>query len=399
MEHWSTMSPTEPAPRAEIVVDLAAFRRNLDRLGELVATHVDGPQLMVVVKADAYGHGMVECARVAREAEVPWLGVATQDEALALRAAGDRGLLLAWLGVPGEDYRDAIIADIDLTASSITQLDEIVAAAVEAGLVARVHLKVDTGLHRNGVPLDQWTELVEAAAAHQQADRIDIVGLWSHLACADEPAHPANDLQVAAFEKAIAVAESHGLDPEVNHLANSAGALLRPDAWFDLVRIGIAAYGLSPAPQVVTSEELGLVPVMSVRSRLALTRDIERGDGVSYGHTFVAQFKQQVGLVPLGYGDGIPRHGSSKAEVQVGEARGRILGRVCMDQIVVAVPSTANAGDEVVLFGSGADGEPTAQDWAERCDTISYEIVTRIGGTAGRAPRRFLDGGTTEPLS
>lgn len=379
------MSPHAPAaPRAEIVIDLDAFRRNLDRIGELVATDVDGPQVMVVVKADAYGHGMVPCARVAREAGVPWLGVATQDEALALRAAGDEGLLLSWLGVPGEDYREAIAANIDLTASSVAQLEEIVEAAVDAGYVARVHLKVDTGLSRNGAPVSQWTELVEAAAAHQRADRIDIVGLWSHLACADEPDNPTNDRQVEAFTAAVAVAESHGLDPEVNHLANSAGALLRPDAWFDLVRIGIAAYGLSPAPAVVTAEELGLVPVMTVRSTLALTKEIGRGEGVSYGHTFVAQFKQHVGLVPLGYGDGIPRHASSKAEVQVGDARARILGRVCMDQFVVAVPPTASAGDEVVLFGTGADGVPTAQDWAEACDTISYEIVTRIGGRATR---------------
>lgn len=379
------MSPHAPAaPRAEIVIDLDAFRRNLDRIGELVATDVDGPQVMVVVKADAYGHGMVPCARVAREAGVPWLGVATQDEALALRAAGDEGLLLSWLGVPGEDYREAIAANIDLTASSVAQLEEIVEAAVDAGYVARVHLKVDTGLSRNGAPVSQWTELVEAAAAHQRADRIDIVGLWSHLACADEPDNPTNDRQVEAFTAAVAVAESHGLDPEVNHLANSAGALLRPDAWFDLVRIGIAAYGLSPAPAVVTAEELGLVPVMTVRSTLALTKEIGRGEGVSYGHTFVAQFKQHVGLVPLGYGDGIPRHASSKAEVQVGDARARILGRVCMDQFVVAVPPTASAGDEVVMFGTGADGIPTAQDWAEACDTISYEIVTRIGGRATR---------------
>jgi len=387
------MSPTvdpasENARRAEIVIDLGAFRRNLARLGELVATDTDGPMVMVVVKADGYGHGMLECARVARDAGVPWLGVATQTEALALRAAGDEGRLLSWLGVPGEDYRDAINADIDLSASSVAQLDEIVDAAVDVGLVARVHLKVDTGLSRNGVPLSLWTELVQAAAAHQQADRIDVVGLWSHLACSDQPGHPANERQVAAFDAAIATAEAHGLDPEVNHLGNSAAALLSPDTWFDMVRIGIAAYGLSPAPAVVTSEDLGLVPVMKVHAALANAKEIGRGDGVSYGHTYVSQLKQHVGLVPLGYGDGVPRHASSRGEVQLGEARGRILGRVCMDQFVVSAPATAAAGDQVVLFGSGADGEPTAQDWAEWCDTISYEIVTRIGG---RAARRWVD--------
>ncbi len=383
------MAASEPAPRAEIVIDLDAFRSNLDRLGELVATGADGPAVMVVVKADGYGHGMVECARAAREAAVPWLGVATQTEALTLRAAGDTGRLLSWLGVPGEDYRDAVAADVDLGASSVQQLDEIAAGATSAGAVARVHLKVDTGLSRNGAPRSAWAELFESARAHEESGRIDVVGIWSHLACADEPAHPSNDRQIEAFDAALAMAEELGLEPEVRHLANSAGALLRPDTWFDLVRIGIAAYGLSPAPRVVTAAELGLVPVMTVRATVAITKTIGPGDGVSYGHTYVANRKQDVALVPLGYGDGIPRHASARAEVRIGEAHCRILGTVCMDQFVVSVPSSVQAGDVAVLFGPGTDGEPTADDWAEACGTINYEIVTRIGGTAGRATRTW----------
>ncbi|RNL61216.1 alanine racemase [Nocardioides marmoriginsengisoli] len=387
------MSPSAtPTPRAEIVVDLAAFRQNLDRLGELVATDTDGPAVMVVVKADAYGHGLVECARAAREAGVPWLGVATQTEALALRAAGDEGRLLSWLGVPGEDYGDAVGADIDVSASSVQQLNEIAAGTDSSGMVARVHLKVDTGLSRNGAPRSEWRELFEAGVRLQEEDRVDIVGIWSHFACADQPAHHANDQQVAAFDEALALAEELGLDPEVRHLANSAGALLRPDAWFDLVRFGIAAYGINPAPDVLDADELGLTPIMTVRADVALTKEIGRGDGVSYGHTYVSDRRQHVALIPLGYGDGVPRHASGRAEVRVGDAHCRILGRVCMDQFVVAVPDSVQAGDDAVLFGPGTAGEPTVDDWAEACGTISYEIVTRIGGAAGRVHRRWVNG-------
>jgi alanine racemase len=254
-----------------------------------------------------------------------------------------------------------------------------------------VHLKVDTGLSRGGAPRSAWRGLVEAARKAEVDDAVSVVGIWSHFACSDEPEHPSNDLQEEAFEDALEVAEQAGLAPEVRHLANSAAALLRPSSWYDLVRFGIAAYGLSPAPRVTSIDDLGLEPAMRVHAKAAMTKDLAVGDSVSYGHTYTAERPMRVALVPLGYGDGIPRHGSSLAPVQVRGKWGRILGRVCMDQFVAEAPRGTVTGDEVVLFGSGAGGEPTAQDWAEACGTISYEIVTRMGGVAGRAEKRWTD--------
>lgn len=382
---------TTPAatPRAEIVVDLGAIRHNVRRLRELVGGGDDAPALMVVVKADGYGHGMVECARAAREAGAEWLGVATAEEALALRAAGDTGRLLCWLAVPGDDHRPAVEADIDVSAYSISQLGEVVAAARAAGRTARLQLKVDTGLSRGGAPRDQWEPLFAAAREAERAGDVVVTGLWSHFACSDEPEHPANDHQERAFREALDLAAAAGLTPEVRHLSNSAAALLRPSARFDLVRFGVASYGLNPAPGVLDDAGLGLVPAMTVRATAAMGKDIDAGAGVSYGHTFVADRPMHVALVPLGYGDGIPRHASSTAEVQIRGRRAPVLGRICMDQFVVGSPD-AEAGDEVLLFGPGRDGEPTAQDWAEWCGTINYEIVTRM---RGRQQRRWIDSG------
>ncbi|HEY0904853.1 MAG TPA: alanine racemase [Marmoricola sp.] len=381
------MDAPAPSPRAEIVVDLGAIRHNVRRLRELVSDGSAHPALMVVVKADGYGHGILDSARAAREAGAEWLGVATADEALALREAGDQGRILSWLAVPGEDLGPAIEADVDVAAYSVAQLGEVVAAARSVGRTARVQLKVDTGLSRGGASRDAWVGFFEAARKAEVDGAVTVSAIWSHLACSDLPDHPANDTQERAFRDALDLAADAGLTPELRHLANSAGALLLPSARFDMVRVGIAAYGLTPAPDVVSSGDLGLVPAMTVRARTVLAKDLDAGAGVSYGHTFVADHAMRVALVPLGYGDGIPRHASSTAEVQVGGRRGQVLGRVCMDQFVVAAPD-ARAGDEVVLFGPGADGEPTAQDWAEWCGTINYEIVTRMGG---RQVRRFVD--------
>jgi alanine racemase len=382
------MTASAAPARAEIVVDLGAIRHNVWRLRELVSGDSRTPALMVVVKADGYGHGMVESARAARQAGAEWLGVATADEALALRAAGDTGRVLSWLAAPGEELGPVIAADIDVSAYSVAQLDEIVAAA--GARVARVQLKVDTGLSRGGAPRDEWVPLFEAARKAEVAGDVSVVGLWSHFACSDEPGHPANQAQEQAFREALELAADAGLTPELRHLSNSAGALFRPSARFDLVRVGIAAYGLTPAPDVASSADLGLVPAMTVRGSVVMAKDLPAGAGVSYGHTFVADRPMRVALVPMGYGDGIPRHASSTADVQIRGQRCPVLGRICMDQFIVA-SAAAEPGDDVVLFGPGAHGEPTAQDWADACGTISYEIVTRIGGNAGRAGRRWIE--------
>lgn len=378
------MNAAPPLPRAEIVVDLGAIRHNVGRLREIVG---EGPQVMVVVKADGYGHGMVPVARAAREAGADWLGVATLDEAMALRRAGDTGPLMCWLATPGEDYGPAVSAGVEVGAYSQAQLDEIAAAARSLGTTARVQLKVDTGLSRGGVPMADWAATLGHAARLQDQGHLEVTGIWTHPACADLPDHPANDAQEQVFRDAVAMAEEAGIRPQLRHFCNSAAAILRPSARFDLVRLGIAAYGLTPAPGVVSSEELGLRPAMTLRGTVALTKTLAKGEGVSYGHTFVTDRETEVALVPLGYGDGIPRHASSTAEVGIAGERCPVLGRICMDQFVVEAPG-ARVGDEVLLFGPGDRGEPTAQEWAEWCDTISYEIVTRIGG---RELRRWED--------
>lgn len=369
------MTSTAPA-RAEIVVDLAAIRHNVRRLREIVGPDV---AMMTVVKADGYGHGMVEVARAARQAGADWLGAATLDEALALRAAGDTGRVLCWLAVPGEEYAAAVAADIDLTAYSRAELDEI----VEAGPRARVQLKVDTGLARGGAARADWEDLFAHAAELERAGRLDITGIWSHLAASDEPDHPANDAQEAVFREAVALAESLGVRPELRHLANSAAAVLRPSARFNLVRCGIATYGLDPAPGF--TRDLGLVPAMTVRASLAMSKPVAAGEGVSYGHTWVADRDTTVGLVPAGYAEGVPRAAGNVASVWVDDRLRAIRGRVCMDQFMIDLDGDLPPpGTDVVLFGPGTRGEPTAQDWADALDTINYEIVTRVGGRFSR---------------
>ncbi|WP_205475275.1 alanine racemase [Nocardioides sp. SYSU D00038] len=377
------MSPLTTA-RAELVVDLAAIRHNVRVLRELV--RADGPvQLMAVVKADAYGHGLLEAARAAREGGADWLGVATLDEAQQLREAGDDGPVLCWLTVPGEDYDEAVAADIDVTAYTVAELDEIAAAARQVQHPARVQLKVDTGLSRGGATAGEWEAVVARALEGQRAGHWEVTGIWSHLASSDEPDDPMNDAQEELFGEFVAVAEEAGLRPGLRHLANSAGAILRPSARFDLVRCGIATYGLDPAPG--HTPDLGLRPAMTARATLALVKDLEAGASVSYGHTWTARHATTVGLVPVGYADGVPRVAGNSAEVWAAGARRPVRGRICMDQFMVDLEGDhPAAGDDVVLFGTAP--APTAQDWAEACGTISYEIVTRLGG---RMTRRHVD--------
>lgn len=367
--------------RAEIVVDLEAIAHNVATLRDVVAPAA----LMAVVKADGYGHGMVEVARVARAAGADWLGVATPEEALALRASGDEGRLLCWLAAPGDAYDDVLAADVDVAAYTPAQLDEIAAAAAP-GVPARVHLKIDTGLSRGGATPGQWAGLCAHARELEESGAVRVVAVWSHLVASDEPEHPANSEQGKVFDWAVAVAEEAGLHLEVRHLANSAAAIMRPDLRHELVRCGIALYGLDPAPGI--TPDIGLVPAMTVRGRLALVKEVPAGAGVSYGHAWVAPAPTTLGLVPVGYAEGIPRAASPGAEVWVAGARRPVRGKVCMDQLVVDLEGDLpEPGSAFVLFGPGRDGEPTAQDWAEAVGTINYEIVTRIGG---RMPRRYV---------
>jgi alanine racemase len=364
-------------------VDLGALRDNV----ALLRRAAPGAALMAVVKADAYGHGMVPCARAAREAGAQWLGVAFVAEALALRAAGDEGRVLALVPAEGDDLAAALAADIDVSVSSVRQLDAVSSAAVPSGRTARVHLEYDSGLGRGGARDDAWADLCEAAVA---ATRVEVVGLWSHFARADEPSEQSNDDQQAAFAAAVAMAEAAGVTPEVRHLSNSAATLTRPGARWDLVRSGIALYGLTPGPALGTAAELGLRPVMTLEATVSLTKDVGPGVGVSYGHRYLTSAATRLALVPVGYGDGVPRHASGTGPLLLGGRRHVVAGRVCMDQFVVDVGATpVQAGDIAVLFGPGDRGEPTADEWGAACGTIGYEIVTRLGA---RIPREYVDG-------
>ena len=364
-------------PQAEAVIDLDAYAANVAAL----RAHVGDAQVMTVVKADAYGHGSVPVARTARAAGADWLGVATVDEAVALRASGDVGPLLCWLAAPGAAFAAAIDADVELTASSVAQLEEILAVAPRR---PRLQLKVDTGLSRNGALGAEWSRLVEAAAVAQSAGRVEITGVWSHFACADEPQHPANDRQEAVFRAAVDEARAAGIEPGLRHLSNSPAALTRPSARFDLVRLGIATYGVPPARDLDHPVELR--PVMTLRGRLAAVKRVPAGSGISYGHTVVTDRDTTIGLVPLGYGEGVPVAASNRVSVGFAGEQVPQVGRVCMDQLMIDLGDRpARVGDVVTLFGPGDDGEPSALDWADACGTIGYEIVTRIGGRVVRS--------------
>ncbi|MGZ2358757.1 alanine racemase [Streptomyces sp. 372A] len=375
--------------RARAEIDLAALRANV----RVLRARAAGAHLMAVVKADAYGHGAVPCARAAREAGAAWLGTATPQEALALRAAGLDGRMLCWLWTPGGPWREAIEADIDVSVSGMWALREVTGAAAAAGRPARVHLKADTGLGRAGCQPADWPELVAAARTAERAGTVRVTGLWSHFACADEPGHPSITAQLDTFRDMVAYAEKAGVEPEVRHIANSPATLTVPESHFDLVRTGIAMYGISPSPELGTPADFGLRPVMTLAASVALTKQVPAGHGISYGHHYTTPRGTTLALVPLGYADGIPRHASGRGPVLVGGVRRTIAGRVAMDQFVVDLDGDeVAAGSEAVLFGPGDRGEPSAEDWAEAAGTIAYEIVTRIGA---RVPRVHL-GATTD---
>jgi len=360
----------------DALVDLSAVRHNL----AVIRERVDGAHVMAVVKANGYGHGAVPVAFAALLAGADWLGVADVDEALELRRAGIQLPILCWLHGADADFAAAADAQIDLGISSLNQLER---AASVPGL-ARVHLKVDTGLGRNGFDAQSCSEAFARAAELELADAISVVGVFSHLANAG---HEEDSSQLARFTETIAHAERLGLRPTVRHLASSAAALRMPGTRFDLVRIGIAMYGLTPYDDE-SAESLGLRPAMRLSGEVVSTKRVPAGSGVSYGLTYRTDTDTTLALIPLGYADGVPRQASNVGPVTIGGTRYRVAGRVAMDQIVVDVgDDVVTAGDRAVLFGDPAAGHPSADEWADAASTINYEIVTRIGA---RVPRRYL---------
>lgn len=371
---------TAPVSGAEAVIDLDAYRHNLDAVGACAPA----AQVMAVVKADGYGHGMIAMARAARDAGADWLGVATPREAMALRAHGVSGPLLCWLATADTAWAEVIEAGIEVTASSRRQLSDI----AECGATSRprVQLKVDTGLTRNGAYGHQWQELIEAAAAAQSAGRIDVTGVWTHLACADEPGSPVTAHQESAFGVAVDQMRAAGLEPGVQHMANSAATLTRPSTHLDMVRVGIAAYGITPDRRL--DHDVRLRPVMTLRAPLAHVKRVAAGEGVSYGHTWHTDRPTTLGLVPIGYAEGIHRAASNHIGLGFNGERVRQVGTICMDQFVVDLgDNPARPGDWIHLFGDGTHGEDDANAWAASAGTIGYEVVTRLGGRVERIYR------------
>jgi alanine racemase len=365
----------------EALIDLGAIKNNVSAL----VRHVGAAQVMAVVKSDGYGHGMIPSAAAALAGGAAWLGVVHVADALALRQAGVTVPVLCLLGAPGAPHEDAIRHGVDLSAGSADLVAEIALAAERAGRPARLHLKADTGMSRGGATAADWPGLVAAGLAAESAGHARIVGLWSHLACADIPGHPSIAAQVEAFRTAVQAAEAAGARPEVRHLANTPATLTLPETWFDLVRPGGGVVGLSTLPGGAPA---WLRPAMTIRARLVQVKRVPAGTGVSYGHRHVTSGDATLGLVPLGYAEGIPRHASNTAQVQVRGRRWTIAGTVCMNQFVLDFGDAhVQVGDDVVLFGPGDAGEPTAQEWADALDTLSYEIVTRF---AGRLPKSYL---------
>jgi alanine racemase len=367
--------------RAEATIDLDAIRHNVRLLSDLAAA--SGAATMIPVKADGYGHGAAPVATAAVEAGAAWLGACSQAEALALRAAGLTVPILAWLDLPNIDRVPAIDADIDIAASSVAELTALATAAERTGKRARTHLKIDTGLTRNGCQPDDWPALLTTAAHFHHRDVIDVVAVWSHLASADDQYDKSVDEQAERFDLAYLQALDAGLTP-IRHLANSAATLTRPDLHFDLVRPGIACYGLNPVPT-----DTDLRPAMTFRSSVASTKRVPAGEAVGYGGTWIAPEDTTMALVPVGYADGVPRALSGRFDVWLAGRRRPAIGRVSMDQIVVNCGNDDVApGAEVILFGPGTHGEPTAREWADTIGTIDYEIVT--GMCRPRVARRYL---------
>ncbi|MGN9836530.1 alanine racemase [Nonomuraea sp. H19] len=370
------------ATPAQARVDLAAIRHNVALLKE----QAGGAELMGAVKADAYGHGLVPSSEAVLEGGASRLGTAFVREALELRAGGVTAPILAWLITPGEPLDEALGKDIELSAADERLLDEIAGAVRRTGRTAKLHLEADTGMSRGGAPLAAWPGLLARALELRAEGVIEIIGLWSHFACADIPSHPSIEQQIEAFETALKLAEQAGAAGShvIRHLANSAATMTLPAARYDLVRTGIAMYGLSPIPEL---GDFGLRPAMTLTAQIGLVKRVPEGSGVSYAHLYVTDRETTLGLVPLGYADGILRHAGGRAEVLAGGRRRLVAGRVCMDQFMIDMgDDPLSAGDEVVLFGPGGRGEPTVQEWADTLGTITHEIVTRIGA---RVPRVY----------
>ena len=345
----------------EVLIDLKALKENLQYIKAKV-----GVPVLAVVKADAYGHGLIPCAKAASEAGADYLGTALLEEAIAIREAGINTPLLAWLNPPRLDYKKAVSLNIEIGVSSLAAFDEV--NSIEG---AKIHLKVETGMGRNGFS-DEWPELLKR-------DLSKVVGVMMHFARADEPNEAQNKMQIENFEARIAELKAKGINP-VRHISNTAATLSNESAKYDMVRVGLAMYGMSPL-----GRDQNLKPIMKIRAKLVVVKELPAGHPIGYGATVAIKEATKIGIVGVGYADGIPRNAVGAGVTFNGQSA-PLIGRVSMDQIAVDLgPNTeAKSGDWVTVIGDNFD----IYDWAKACQTITYEITTRI---SGRIPRTYIE--------
>ena len=352
----------------------SAISHNVEVLRAMAKT----PHMLIVVKANGYGHGAETAARAALEGGADWLGTADMEEALELRRAGITAPILAWLFGPGENLTPALENGIDVGVSSLAQLEQVVAARVP-GTPARIHLKLDSGLGRNGVDPRDWEGFFRHVATAQKASQVHVVGMFTHLSGTSTEADAG---QGEVFDTGVALAGDHGITPELRHVTSSIGTSDSPALAYDMVRVGAAAYGV---PVTERYHGAGLIPAMRVSGQVILTKRVAPGLGVGYGHTYRTHKETTLALVPLGYADGIPRHGSSAGPAVIGGEKFVVSGRISMDQLSIDVgDAPVKEGQWAALWGDPAEGDPSANEWAEASGTIAYEIVTRLGA---RVPR------------
>ena len=369
--------------RASAEINLSAITQNFKSIKSRTTADV-----LAVVKADAYGHGLIPVSKALEEAGADWFGTALLEEAINLRKSGILKPIISWLTPLGEDFKSAIDLDIDLGIPSIDLLDEVIKAASLTGKTARIHLEIDTGMSRGGV-LSEWDQLIKSVLVGVNLKQLKVIGIWSHFARADEPDELMNQEQLSLFEEKVNQAKAAGIDAQFIHIANSAALFTNKSAHKNIIRSGIALFGLSPDVKTIgDSSSLGLKPAMKLKAKLNLVKEVKAGSSVGYGGTAVLKSDTKLGVVALGYADGIPRSTNNLAGVFVDKKRAPIIGRVSMDQFVVdlGITSTAKTGDEVIVFGDGSSGEYTVDEWAKAANTINYEIITRIGP---RVPRIY----------
>jgi alanine racemase len=369
--------------RASAEISLSAIKQNYKSIKSRTTADV-----LAVVKADAYGHGLIPVSKALEEAGADWFGTALLEEAINLRKAGILKPIISWLTPLGEDFKSAIDLDIDLGIPSLDLLNEVIKTASSTGKTARIHLEIDTGMSRSGV-LSEWDQLIKSVLVGVNLKQLKVIGIWSHFARADEPDELMNQEQLSLFEEKVNQAKAAGINAQFVHIANSAALFTNKSAHKNIIRSGIALFGLSPDVKTIgDSSSLGLKPAMKLKAKLNLVKEVKAGASVGYGGTVVLKSDTKLGVVALGYADGIPRNTNNLAGVFVDKKRAPIIGRVSMDQFVVdlGITSSAKTGDEVIVFGDGSDGEYTVDEWAKAANTINYEIITRIGP---RVPRIY----------